>query len=196
MATMTPKRHEACTECGCSFPIYRDRGDMTKCKACKMAARTIAYRLAHPDLRAKEYAKWKARASTDDFEAKRARGRKLHAENPKMSAIRMNRWREKNRERARATYRAYYQANRQKCIQYVVDRNASFRTPPWASKADIAKLYHAARRVSEVTGVLHHVDHVIPLRGRKVCGLHVHTNLRVIAAEDNWRKHATFEVEA
>jgi hypothetical protein len=34
----------------------------------------------------------------------------------------------------------------------------------------------------------HHVDHELPLRGRRVSGLHVHTNLRVLPAEDNFRK--------
>jgi len=196
MATMEPKRHEVCSECRRSFPVYRDRGDMTKCKACKMAARTTAYRLAHPDLRSKEYAKWKERATADDFEAKRAREQKRHADNPKKSAARMGEWRSKNRDRVRERDRAYYRANREKCIQYVVDRNASFRTPPWAEKQEIARVYRVARRLSEVTGIRHHVDHVVPLRGRNVCGLHVQSNLRVIAAEDNWRKHASFSVGA
>lgn len=38
------------------------------------------------------------------------------------------------------------------------------------------------------TGVLHHVDHIVPLISPLVCGLHVGNNLRVIPAVENMRK--------
>jgi hypothetical protein len=64
-------------------------------------------------------------------------------------------------------------------------------TPPWlsaAQKQDIEGIYASARLITKSTGVLHHVDHIIPLNGRNVCGLHVAWNLRVIPWQDNLRK--------
>mgnify|MGYP006921349758 CR=1 FL=1 len=66
-------------------------------------------------------------------------------------------------------------------------------TPPWADRDAIARLYHEAKAVSRRTGVRHHVDHVIPLQGATVTGLHVETNLRVIPARENHRKSNRFD---
>jgi hypothetical protein len=64
------------------------------------------------------------------------------------------------------------------------DRN----TPPWADKRAIAAVYAQARRLTRDTGVPHHVDHILPLNGAGVSGLHVQTNLRVITASENLAK--------
>lgn len=58
-------------------------------------------------------------------------------------------------------------------------------TPAWADHDKIAAMYDEARRLTRETGVEHNVDHVVPLRGRLVCGLHVENNLRVITAQVN-----------
>lgn len=70
------------------------------------------------------------------------------------------------------------------------------RTPPWADLDAIKAVYRKAWELSRETGTPHHVDHEIPLQGRKVSGLHVHGNLRVIPAFDNLSKGNRFEVES
>lgn len=75
--------------------------------------------------------------------------------------------------------------------------------PKWLSLAqrrEIFKIYEERARISQSTGVLHHVDHIIPLRGREevsghvveVWGLHVPWNLRVIPAKENEDKSNKF----
>jgi hypothetical protein len=61
-------------------------------------------------------------------------------------------------------------------------------TPAWADKNAIKALYVESRRLTEETGVKHHVDHFYPLKGEVVCGLHCDANMRIITAEANWRK--------
>ncbi|WP_164885115.1 hypothetical protein [Rubrivivax rivuli] len=68
------------------------------------------------------------------------------------------------------------------------------RTPPWADLDAIRAFYEAAWDASRRTGTPHHVDHVIPLQGKNVSGLHVHTNLQVLPAFDNLSKGNRYEV--
>lgn len=69
------------------------------------------------------------------------------------------------------------------------------RTPSWANLKAIEDIYKEAIQLEEMTGLRHHVDHVIPLQGRLVSGLHVETNLRAVPWSENVSKGNRFEVE-
>ena len=65
-------------------------------------------------------------------------------------------------------------------------------TPSWADQDQIKRIYVACAKISEQTGTKHHVDHIIPLQGENVCGLHVENNLAIIPAKMNLQKSNKF----
>lgn len=61
-------------------------------------------------------------------------------------------------------------------------------TPAWADLDAIAAVYAECRRLTLETGIPHHVDHIVPLKSKTVCGLHVETNLQILTGHDNLSK--------
>jgi hypothetical protein len=64
-------------------------------------------------------------------------------------------------------------------------------TPKWLSKEQLQQIesvYWLARLEQELTDEQFHVDHIVPLKGKTVCGLHVPWNLQVLKASENLSK--------
>jgi len=64
-------------------------------------------------------------------------------------------------------------------------------TPQWLTenhKEEIENIYIEAKRLEQLDGIKRHVDHIIPLRGAGVCGMHVPWNLQILTAEENMKK--------
>ncbi|WBU54156.1 HNH endonuclease signature motif containing protein [Paracoccus sp. SCSIO 75233] len=69
-------------------------------------------------------------------------------------------------------------------------------TPDWLTADDhseIRGVYTKAARLTEATGIPHHVDHIVPLKHPLVCGLHIPKNLQVLTGTENVQKNNSFD---
>jgi len=94
-----------------------------------------------------------------------------------------------NRQRART----WYHNNRDRAISRIRARevDAKKATPKWLTaeqKQRISAVYEHAKDCAAVSGETYHVDHIVPLKGESVCGLHVPWNLQVLPADVNIAK--------
>jgi hypothetical protein len=74
--------------------------------------------------------------------------------------------------------------------EYLTKRKLA--TPFWSNPDEIEKVYSEARRLTFETGIQHHVDHIIPIRGKNVSGLHIPANLQILTATENLKKSNRF----
>jgi len=155
----------------------------------------------------------KARASLRykaDPEARKAEMKAYAATHPEQITAIKQAWRDRNNTAVveyaryrRAIFPAavaeaqekYRKANMDVYRAAAAKRRASLlkATPAWANFSVINLYYEFAELLTEVTGIEHEVDHVVPLQGKSVSGLHIETNLCVITKHDNRVKSNSFE---
>ena len=100
---------------------------------------------------------------------------------------------EKVKERNKVRSKKHYRENKHRYLHKYSERRARKlqATPNWLTegqKDQIRRIYKVREKVSVKTEVEHHVDHIVPLQGENVCGLHVPWNLRVIPKPLNLSK--------
>lgn len=149
-------------------------------------ARVNRYRLAHL-VKISESKKKDRRDHPEKFAAKDMEYRTKNAEsikvkraqqyrnNPGQMIARVDEWRKKNKGRVNARTAKLELKKRQ-------------AMPGWTNKYAVAEFYEFAAIKSRMTGIRHEVDHIVPLNGKLVCGLHTHYNLQVIPRSENTRK--------
>jgi len=168
---------------------------MTSSKSCLtcLRARKAGYQAKN---REKINAHDRARYATDE----KARDRKKAAtaawvkRNKEAVVSHKKNYVDRNRAKVRAANRRWSSKNTAKKAAYAANRRAAkaHRTPLWLTDEDfwiMDEVYDLAAARSKATGVPHQVDHIIPLQGRIVSGLHVPSNLQILTAHENATKH-------
>lgn len=169
----------------------------------KARERSRLWRLKNPDGWAKYYAKNKEKV--------KSRAKKNYDKDPESHRKYTRDYYKKNREMVlKKTKDKYVRSTRVKIPDEVLKEKASKRMIEWqrrnpdkvaerasrrgrCSRSAIAKyyrkenlnIYKQCLDLKKKTGEDLHVDHIIPIRGKNVSGLHVPWNLRIITAKEN-----------
>lgn len=134
----------------------------------------------------------KAYAENQELREKTLAMNKVYRDaNKESKSIKDREWCLANPEKVKAKTKRWNANNPDKLAANVRMRQASQanRTPFWLSDDDkwmMREAYHLARLRSDLTGIKWHVDHILPLRGNDVSGLHTPSNLQVIPAKFNY----------
>ena len=121
--------------------------------------------------------------------------------NREKEALRAKEWRKNNPETHKRMVRKWREKNKvyYKSYMAIVANNRRLakikRTPPWLTEEDhwmIEQAYELAQIRKNLFGFNWHVDHIVPLQGKTVSGLHVPWNIQVIPAKENLSKSNKF----
>jgi hypothetical protein len=154
----------------------KDYASRNKEKAC---ARVKAWRAANPAKRAEQ-------------------SKRYAAKHPEKLIEKTTRWRNKNPERAAELSKLGRQRNKGRIVANKAKYRAgkTNRTPAWLTESDFLRIkckYQLAAMLNKHGVEPWEVDHIIPLHGQTVSGLHVPSNLRVITARENRLKNNRLE---
>jgi len=171
-------KSKTCTSCNAD----KETSEFYKQKGCKFGVSS----------KCKDCLKAKARAYSKS-PAGRDSARKSYLNNKTACNARSKAYYENNKARQLQKCKEWKSKNKSKVLASVTLRKRKVKqaTPKWLTleqKRDMENIYWLAKDLQSVSGQTYHVDHIVPLKGQNVCGLHVPWNLQVLPSDINMSK--------
>lgn len=157
------------------------------CEACKKERRQNPEVREKERLQCKSYKdkntdkiiKYNSQYYLNNLETERARRRAFYAANPDLCRAYSRNWQKQNLDKV------YFKNSNRRAAKLQA-------TPVWADLEAMKLFYAESIKLSEKTGITHHVDHIVPLQNELVCGLHNQFNLQILTATENISKGNRF----
>lgn len=176
-----------CPKCGCETERYAHGG----CKPCGRAAHA-RHHAANKDKRNAANAAWRE-ANAAQIAARKERVRQADLSK---AAAQVASYRRKNPDKIKEIAARSYRKNPGLYIMHARKRELrkAEQFPAWADKAAMQRIYDEAKQLREA-GIDVEVDHVVPLQGELVSGLHCEFNLQILTKIANRSKKNRFDPE-
>jgi 5-methylcytosine-specific restriction endonuclease McrA len=131
-------------------------------------------------------------------ETLREKQRESWLKNKDIHNLKQQEYYEQNKAIVRERGRLHYEKNKAVYLYYSKKRKLLIANamPKWLIKEmqnSIKDFYIEAKRLSLLNDISYHVDHIVPLNGENVCGLHVPWNLQILTAKENLKKSNKYE---
>lgn len=164
---------KTCTGCGESFPIevFVNPKKNSRCPPCK-----------------KQYLAEYYQKNREKALAKR---KEVYAKNREKIIEESRVYRRENKDKIQD----YCFRNKAKRNQRAQERRVAVRkaTTPWYDPQYLRDLYENIKEAEAIFKTKFHVDHIIPLTHKAVCGLHTQENFQILTAQANWIKNNRWE---
>lgn len=151
------------------------------CRDCQTAWNKSYYH-KNKDAEKERHAKWRE----ENYEHLRKWGMEYRSGKEEELREYCKKWRKENPDLVN-----YHSAKRR-----ATERKA---TPDWLSDdqlSDIKAMYSLAKKFEGLCGIKYHVDHIVPLKGKNVCGLHVAWNMQLLPASSNIAKSNKYDPDS
>lgn len=156
-------------------------------KVCKGCSQILSTQMFYLSKNTKDGLRGKCKDCTNQ------RNNFWYSQNKESVCRRTQQYKSQRRAAIREKGTEYYRLNKSKYLANYSKRLNCKRkaTPAWLTKDQekaIADYYWLANDLYAITGEKYHVDHIVPIQGKNVCGLHVPWNLQILPSDINISK--------